>query len=101
MTQRFEYTKGGSNKFWETKMGPTLKDGTVILYVRWGRIGTRGQVIEHHYPSAAHALVERNKMIQGKLAKGYEHINPHSYVATVNTLPEKFEFKEYFDFEIK
>lgn len=72
MTQRFEYTRGMSNKFWEVEIGPTLASGNCVLYVRWGRIGTKGSSVDHVFATPAICFMEMYKLIKEKTGKGYE-----------------------------
>lgn len=58
-------TTGGSNKFWAgAVLGPSLT-------VRFGKIGTSGQVKTKTLASAAAAQAELANLIEEKLAKGY------------------------------
>ena len=63
--QRFEWTEGASNKFWE------IDAAGVELTVRFGRVGTAGQSKTKVFGDAPAALKERDKLIREKTAKGY------------------------------
>ncbi len=66
--RRFEYSQGGSQKFWEVAL-----EGTSQM-VRYGRIGTAGQSKNKVFASAAEAERETQKLITEKLAKGYSAV---------------------------
>ena len=63
--ERLEFTDALSNKFWEI----ALQENRVI--VRYGRIGTRGQVQLKSFENAAKAFKEKEKLMREKTAKGY------------------------------
>lgn len=63
---RFVFAEGGSNKFWEA----ATDDNKLI--VRFGRIGTRGQVQLKTFADATTAMREKEKMIREKIGKGYK-----------------------------
>ena len=58
--QRFEFTGGGSNKFWEVRVA----DKT--LHVRFGRIGTDGQSQQKIFADAALAAAKKLISEQGE-----------------------------------
>lgn len=61
----FEFTGGGSNKFWRISQdGPSL-------HIRFGRIGTKGQGQVKTFPDEARAAREMLKFIAEKTGKGY------------------------------
>ncbi len=62
----FECTEKGSSKFWEVAV--TGKDQVV----RFGRIGSAGQVLTKTFPDPAAADRDTERMIQEKLRKGYK-----------------------------
>ncbi len=63
--QRLVCTEGGSNKFWESAVeGPKL-------YVRFGRVGTKGQTQVKSFASEEEAEKERAKLVAEKKGKGY------------------------------
>jgi predicted DNA-binding WGR domain protein len=64
-TRHFTSNEGGANKFWETSVSGSE------LTVRFGRIGTRGQVQSKTFPTPDAAHREQEKLIRSKLAKGY------------------------------
>lgn len=45
--------------------------GEVTLERRWGRIGTRGRLARHIFPSRGIAEVERARILAAKLRRGY------------------------------
>ena len=63
--QRLVCTEGGSNKFWESAV-----EG-VKLYVRFGRVGTKGQTQVKSFASEEEAEKERAKLVAEKKGKGY------------------------------
>jgi DNA ligase-1 len=66
--RRFEYSEGSSNKFWEiSAAGPEVT-------VRFGRIGTTGQVQSKSFPDTAAAVRHAEKLVQQKLGKGYREV---------------------------
>jgi len=62
---RFVFSKGSSNKFWEAAVQENK------LIVRYGRIGTKGQVQLKTFADAEAAIKEKEKMIREKTGKGY------------------------------
>jgi predicted DNA-binding WGR domain protein len=68
MLRRFEYTDAKSNKFWEISVV-----GKKVT-VRYGRIGTEGQVQVKNYDSPAEAKRAAEKQIAEKVKKGYSEI---------------------------
>jgi predicted DNA-binding WGR domain protein len=67
-TRRFEFSGGGSDKFWEC----TVNGNEVI--VRFGRNGTNGQSSTKTFADNATAEKHANKLIREKLAKGYTEV---------------------------
>jgi len=63
--QRFEFSEGSSNKFWEISRQSTQ------VTVRFGRIGTNGQTQTKSFPSDSAANQYNERLIREKLAKGY------------------------------
>lgn len=63
--KRFAFADETSNKFWEA----AVDDARLII--RFGRIGTKGQVQVKTYKDAEQAEREREKMIREKTGKGY------------------------------
>lgn len=63
--RRFEFSMGGSDKFWEVELNGSQ------LTVRFGRMGTNGQTQTKDFPTDAAAEKEYNKLIADKLKKGY------------------------------
>jgi len=69
--RRLEFVGGSSRKFWEVRV-----DGPVVV-VRFGRIGTTGQVQQKVFADAAAALGAAGRLIREKVAKGYvEQVEP-------------------------
>jgi len=66
--RRFEFSEGGSNKFWEVKVEEEQQ------VVRFGRIGTEGQVKEKDFDSASEAKADTKKLIAEKTEKGYAEV---------------------------
>jgi DNA ligase-1 len=66
--RRFEAIEGGSTKFWEV-----ARDGCEVT-VRYGRIGTAGQVKAKMLSDEAAALRHIESLIQEKTGKGYAEI---------------------------
>lgn len=64
--QRLEFVGGNSRKFWEIGRS----EATVL--VRFGRLGTGGQIQEKVFDSAERAQREVDKLIAEKLRKGYQ-----------------------------
>ena len=48
------------------------RGGKVILWQRWGRMGSSGQKIEKEYPSKKEAQDKLKEFEQEKINKGYE-----------------------------
>jgi predicted DNA-binding WGR domain protein len=61
---------GGSSKFWEVRL-----DGKTVV-VRFGRIGTAGQVQQKVFADAPTALRTAERLVREKLAKGYLEARP-------------------------
>jgi uncharacterized protein (TIGR02996 family) len=66
--RRFEFQEGSSHKFWEI-----VVEGNAYT-VRYGKIGTDGQVQTKTFKDAAKAEVEANKKIAEKTKKGYTEV---------------------------
>lgn len=72
ITRRFEYTGGGSDKFWEVTYPDAPEDrNTVTWTCRWGRRGTTGQEKTFNAGSAFAARMEAQRKIDEKCGKGY------------------------------
>ena len=67
-TRRLEYTAGTSCKFWE------ISTSGNDISVRYGRIGTSGQLQTKACLSEAAAEQQAHKQIAAKLAKGYREL---------------------------
>jgi len=65
MKRELVYMDAKSSKFWNIELaGPTYT-------VKYGRIGTDGQLVTKSFPDEATALKEMEKLIKEKLGKGY------------------------------
>ncbi len=65
MTRRFEFVGGSSAKFWEVNI--SVKTVTV----RYGRLGTDGQVQTKAFANADQAQKHAENLIAQKIGKGY------------------------------
>ena len=70
--RRFELSEGSSNKFWEIAV-----EGAGYT-VRYGKIGTDGQLQSKSFSTQAAALKQAEKVIAEKLGKGYREIGADS-----------------------
>jgi uncharacterized protein (TIGR02996 family) len=61
----FEFSEGGSSKFWEA-----IVEGTT-LKTRHGKIGTSGQIVLKEFSSKPDAVAAMDKLIAEKTKKGY------------------------------
>ena len=68
--RRFEMVEGAASKFWEVSVDDAE------LTVRFGRIGTAGQVKVRECDDASAARGEREKLIREKTRKGYLEVDP-------------------------
>jgi uncharacterized protein (TIGR02996 family) len=66
--RRFEFEEGSSHKFWEI-----VVEGNAYT-VRYGKVGTDGQVQTKTFKDAAKAEAEANKKIAEKTKKGYAEV---------------------------
>jgi uncharacterized protein (TIGR02996 family) len=66
--RRFEFSEGGSNKFWEVKVEESEQT------VRFGKIGTAGQEKVKEFDSASEAKADTKKLIAEKTGKGYVEV---------------------------
>jgi predicted DNA-binding WGR domain protein len=69
VTRRFEFVGGNSAKFWQVTV-----TGCGVT-VRFGRLGTDGQVQTKEFPSAAAASGHAERLIAQKAAKGYQEVS--------------------------
>jgi uncharacterized protein (TIGR02996 family) len=67
-TRRFEFSDGGSSKFWEISL-----DGKSHS-VRYGKIGTPGQEKSKSFGDAASAARDAEKLVAEKTKKGYAEV---------------------------
>src|SRR5204862_57179 len=63
--RRFQFTEGNSHKFWE------ISAAGVEVTVRFGRIGTEGQVQVKSFADAEAAATHVERMVREKTGKGY------------------------------
>ena len=68
--RRFEFSEGTSNKFWEVE-----QEGASVT-VRFGRIGTNGQIQTKTYGDEKKAASALAKLVAEKTKKGYVEITP-------------------------
>ena len=69
--QYFEYKKNGSNKFWAIKItGDTAK----TVQIRFGKIGTKGTIMDEVHPSRYAANMNWAKRVQQKVDEGYAEV---------------------------
>ena len=68
-TQRLEFVKGTSAKFWQVQVKGKK---TIVTY---GRIGTDGRIVEREFDSARLAKAEAIKLIAQKKLKGYKPVS--------------------------
>jgi predicted DNA-binding WGR domain protein len=66
--RRFEFREDNSSKFWEI-----AREGTSVT-VRFGRIGTNGQVQTKSFDSEKKAEAEHDKLVKEKTKKGYSEV---------------------------
>ncbi len=69
--RRFEFVGGTSAKFWEIRLA-----GTAVT-VRFGRLGTEGQMQAKTFPSPEAAYRHAEKVIAEKNRKGYVECAAH------------------------
>lgn len=68
-TRRFELVAGSSAKFWEVE---PLESG---FRVRFGKVGTNGQVQEKSFATAEASRKAMDKLVAEKVAKGYVEVS--------------------------
>lgn len=66
--ERYKCTVGDSSKFWE----PEVRGKKLV--VKFGKIGTAGQVKEKVFASKAEATRERDRLVREKTKKGYAFV---------------------------
>jgi predicted DNA-binding WGR domain protein len=64
--RRLHYREGEIDKFWEAAV-----DGSRLI-LRWGRVGTKGQLQLKSFPDEEAAGREMEKLIREKMGKGYQ-----------------------------
>ncbi len=76
ITRRFEYTGGGSDKFWEVTFPDIAADrGVRSWQCRWGRRGTDGQSKTFTAGCQSAAAAAAEDKIAEKLYKGYREVS--------------------------
>jgi predicted DNA-binding WGR domain protein len=84
--ERYEMTTGSHYKFWEVTYPIDGNQPEREWIVRWGRIGTNGQIKQFHgSPGQCHG--EARAKIREKLDKGYKHVSGHQSYAPPTNLP--------------
>jgi len=68
---RYEFRGGGSAKFWEIVRRSQM-EGQSVVTVRFGRIGTAGQMKSWNFKLSYEATDFYDKKIREKVSKGYE-----------------------------
>lgn len=63
---RFEYKDAKSHKFWE------IESRGELINIRYGKVGTDGQLISKEAKTIDAAIAEVEKSIKSKLKKGYK-----------------------------
>ena len=66
--RRFEMVEGGHSKFWE------IAQDNLTVVVRYGRIGSTGQVLTKTFDTLPRANREVEKLTAEKLRKGYREV---------------------------
>jgi uncharacterized protein (TIGR02996 family) len=79
--RRFEFEEGSSHKFWEI----VVEDNSYT--VRYGKVGTEGQVQTKTFKDAAKAETEANKKIAEKTKKGYAEVEVEAPAAGTASKP--------------
>ncbi len=74
--RRFEFSEGGSSKFWEIS-----RTGSAFT-VRYGRLGAKGRSQTKDFADAAQATAAAEALIREKLAKGYTEVEATEVEAT-------------------
>ncbi len=74
--RRFECVEGSASKFWEVDVAGDA------LTVRYGRIGSNGQIQTKSFASAAKAQAEHDKLIREKTGKGYAEVGSSASAPT-------------------
>lgn len=79
--QRFEFSEGGSSKFWEI-----WQSGSEV-HTRYGRIGSDGQTTVKTEADAARAQKVYDKLVKEKTAKGYTLVSGATAAASPSPSP--------------
>ena len=74
----FENTTPPHNKFWSITIKKINTENpfsrTYKLIRKWGAIGTEGVSMVENYNFESDAITRKNKLIQEKIAKGYQAV---------------------------
>ena len=84
--------QGNHLKFWQAEIRE--KEGKIILWRKWGKIGTLGQEMTEEYPTKTEAQNKLNELVQEKLAKGYWY--HYGVIREVADIPFCDETEEHF-----
>lgn len=68
MHRRLEFIGGNSAKFWEVEVSG------VEVKVRYGRLGSKGQIQDKAFADAVAAQAHAERLIAEKLGKGYREV---------------------------
>lgn len=79
-------------KFWEAEIRE--KEGKIILWRKWGKIGTLGQEMIEEYPTKTEAQDKLDELVREKLAKGYEYY--YGIIRELADIPFCDETEEHF-----
>jgi predicted DNA-binding WGR domain protein len=91
MKRRFEYKGGFSNKFWEIEEATENNACGWVVRVRYGRMGSHGQMHYNVFWNKFEAANFHDKKINEKLDKGYKEVSQAtpSYVKPVKQTLKK------------
>jgi predicted DNA-binding WGR domain protein len=79
---RYEFVEGKSSKFWEATL-----DGSNLI-IRFGRIGTDGQIQTKQFTTREAAQKEHDKLVTEKTKKGYQLAGQQTPSAPLPTVAE-------------
>lgn len=77
--ERTDLTKNMA-RFYAMSIQPNLF-GEACLMRRWGRIGTTGQMMSHHFDTEREAVVMFLQLLRLKKRRGYSAVAGHSRAA--------------------
>lgn len=78
--ERTDVTKNMA-RFYAMAIAPNLF-GEACLTRRWGRIGTKGQTMSHHFETEQEAVALFLDVLRQKKRRGYSTVCRQSYMAT-------------------